>query len=187
MKILSKIIFGILFISISIYTIQAQIWPYSPMIRFGNTIYYPIDSISANKLKDTNLSFGKEIENRYIDFIILKDSIGIKLCDSIVYFRQKPRKEPKCYKEILFYKKRNLQNTTLTVNYIKMLDYNEKEILAQACLIRKNNRNKYKRKENISIKIEDINGIFLGPSREYRCFLTGIGIGSISLGLILFL
>jgi hypothetical protein len=54
-----RLIIGILFIAFSESAIQAQIWPFSSMIRFGNTVYCPIDSLLVQKITSTNFTIRK--------------------------------------------------------------------------------------------------------------------------------
>jgi hypothetical protein len=151
----------------------AQIWPFSPMIRFGNTVYYPVDSLKTRNLTGTSLmAFDKQLITRYFDIISKEDSIGFLFNDSLVYFKQKIRNEPKCYKEILFYNRRSLSNANVKIKYLKILDINDINIVAQLTLRQKNGSKKYNRKETVLIDKEDIVGVFLGAGRNERIFVS---------------
>jgi hypothetical protein len=174
MKTHIKYIFIVLLVFNSINSI-AQIWPISPMIRFGNTVYYPIDSLKTGNLTGTSLmAFDKQLARRYFDIISKKDSIGFHFNDTLVFFKQKIRNEPKCYKEILFYNRRTLSNTNIKIKYLKFKYLNDTDIVAQVTLHRKNGSKKYKRKETVSIDKKDIVGVFLGAGRNERVFVTGL-------------
>ncbi len=154
---------------------NAQIWPFSPMIRFGNTVYYPVDSLKTSSLTGSSLmAFDKQLSRRYFDIISKEDSIGFLFNDSLVYFKQKIRNEPKCYKEILFYNRRLLSNANVKIKYLKILDINEINIVAQLTLRQKNGNKKYNRKEMVLIDKEDIAGVFLGAGRNERIFVSGL-------------
>jgi hypothetical protein len=99
--------------------INAQIWIYSSMVRFGNTVYYPVDSLSVNRLRGTSVVWERNMTDRYFDISLKSDSIGVLIKDSLVYFKQKYRKAPKNYQEITFYKKRNLISPKIEITFLK--------------------------------------------------------------------
>ena len=113
---------------------NAQIWPFAPLNRLGNTVYYTIDSLKIDNLTGTNRVFDKKLTDRYFDLILNKESVGISINDSIVYFKQKHRNEPKNYKQILFYKRRILVNSNTRIKYLKLTSLNDNEIIALATL-----------------------------------------------------
>lgn len=164
---------------------NAQIWPFAPINRLGNTVYYPIDSLQIDNLTCTNRVFDKKLTDRYFDLILNQDSVGMSINDSIVYFKQKPRNEPKSYKQILFYKRRILVNSNTKIKYLKLTSINDNEIIALATLKQNSIESKSKRKEVISINKNNIKGVFLGSGQTYRAILTGIEISAIVLLAIL--
>ena len=157
--------------------LNAQIWPFSPLCRFSNTVYYNIDSLSEAKLKGTNIIWDKKLTNRFFDVSLKNESIGIKINDSIIYFHQKNRKEPKCYKELIFYSSRNLTNPNFKIKYLKLTNSNESELFAQSTIL---NRTGDKSDINKILKINksDINGIYLGPGKRARNIFTIITIAA---------
>lgn len=179
---LKLIFFGlILFTSINV---KAQIWPFSPMIRLGNVVYYDIDSLSKNNLTGTNKNFDKKLNNRYFDIISKNDSIEFLIKDSLVSFKQKLRSKPKCYKEIIFYNRRYLINSNTKIKYLRIIDISDTCIIAQATIKQKKNK-PYSRKEVISIYKKDIEGVFVGPGKTMRTFEMGLIIGFGTIGLII--
>ena len=147
--------------------LNAQLWPFSPLFRFGNTVYYKVDSISENKLTGTNLIWDKKLVDRFFDISLINQSIGIEINDSVIYFNQKSRNEPKCYKELLFYSKRNLLNQNYKIKYLKLVESNESELFANATII---NRSGDHSDNNNIVKINksDISGIYLGAGKRTR-------------------
>lgn len=167
-------IIGILILfSINTYS---QIWPYAPMDRFRNTVYYPIDSLKIDKLTGSNIVIDKKLIYRYFDLILIKDSIGISINNSTIYFKQESRNEPKCYKEILFYNRRILINSNIKIKYLKLISINDNKITAEATLEQNIGKRKSKKKEIISINKTDIKGVFLGTGQTERGIVTGIVI-----------
>jgi hypothetical protein len=167
--------------------LKAQIWPFTPMLRFGNTVYYNIDSLSDKKLTGTNIAFDKKLANRFYDVYLKKDSLGIIINDSLVYFSQRNRIEPKCYQEILFYSKRNLKNPHYEIKYLRLIDSNDSSLITKATV--------YKRFDDIQntreifeIKKTDISGVFLGPGKNDRRFISSMAIaGSLACLIIMIL
>lgn len=151
---------------------HAQIWPYSSMIRFGNTVYYPIDSLSVDKLTGTSISFDKKIKDRYFDILLGSDSLGLSINDTLIYFYQKDRVEPKCYKEILFYKRRKLRAKNVTIKYLKILDITKDEIITQATIRNFDNSKKRKNIMEVHFPVNQIEGIFLGTGKNERIFAS---------------
>lgn len=147
--------------------LDAQIWPFSPLFRFGNTVYYKVDSISENKLTGTNIIWDRKLTNRFFDISLENQSIGIEINDSVIYFNQKSRNEPKCYKELLFYSKRNLFNQNYKIKYLKLTDSNESDLFAQATILTRSGDNSDKN-DIVKINKPDINGIYLGAGKRTR-------------------
>lgn len=173
---MKKLILKLLFLFFFIPNINyAQIWPFSPMVRFGNTVYYKLESKEKIELTGTNTRTGKVIENRYFDIILKNTDINIKINDSIFNFSQKTRTEPKDEKEILFYSRRKLKNNYLKINYLKIIEINENYITAEASVKYKSGKNK-RRKEIIEIDRNQINGVFIGAGEKYSKTLFGIGV-----------
>jgi hypothetical protein len=164
---------------------HAQIWPYSPMIRFGNTVYYPIDSLSADNLTGTSISFDKKITDRYFDILLISDSLGLSINDTLIYFYQKDRAKPKCYKEILFYKRRKLTNTDTKIIYLKLIDINQKDIIAQAVIRQSKKDSKRKEKLKVDIPLNELEGIFLGVGKNQRIFMTSLAGVACVAGLVI--
>jgi|WetSurMetagenome_2_1015567.scaffolds.fasta_scaffold57835_1 hypothetical protein len=155
--------------------LNAQIWPFAPMLRFGNTVYYNIDSLSDKKLSGTNIAFDKKLANRFFDVNLKKDSLGIVINDSLVYFSHRNRIEPKCYQELLFYSKRNLKNLNYEIKYLKLIDSNDSSIITKAT-IHKRYDDIQNTEEIFKIKKSDISGVFLGPGKNERRFITSMAI-----------
>ncbi|MFO7658010.1 MAG: hypothetical protein R6W78_13185 [Bacteroidales bacterium] len=153
---------------------HAQIWPYSPMIRFGNTVYYPMDSLSADKLTGTSILIDKKITDRYFDILLISDSLGLSMNDTLNYFYQKDRTEPICYKEILFYKRRKLTNTDTKIIYLKFIDIDQNNIIAQAVIKKSHKDSKRKEKLEVFIPINELEGVFLGIGKNQRIFMTSL-------------
>lgn len=151
--------------------LNAQLWPFSPMFRFGNTVYYKVDSISEAKLTGTNIIWDKKLADRFFDISLINQSIGIEINDSVIYFNQKSRNEPKCYKELLFYSKRNLFNQNYKIKYLKLTESNESELIANATILNQSgdHSDKY---DIVKINKSDISGIYLGAGKRTRKIYT---------------
>lgn len=152
----------------------AQIWPLTPMNRFGNTVYYKLVNKDKIKLNGTNKILDKKLENRYFDILSNKSIIKIKINDSIFDFKQKKRKEPKNNKEILLYSRRKLKNDNASIKYLKLLECKENLIIAEATVKYKNGK---RRKEIIEIEKNQLEGIFLGPGKNVRLISSILSIG----------
>ena len=85
----ARLLIIVVILLLNVDTSQAQIWPVTPMLRFGNIVYYPIDSLSADKLTGTSISFDKKITNRYFDILAASDSIGLFINDTIYYYKSR--------------------------------------------------------------------------------------------------
>ena len=173
-----------LLLLINLINLSAQIWPYSPMIRLGNSVYYEIDSLSQEKITGTNLTFDNEVTNRFFDITCKSDSIGLIINNSKKYFKQKQRKTPRCYKEILFYSRRPLVNSQMKIKYLKLIELNDTSLIAEATIKQIKTYGKKKIKSKIIIDREDLYGVFLGNGPFSRGFSTGTVYG-LSLPLLL--
>ncbi|TVZ26528.1 hypothetical protein JM83_1495 [Gillisia sp. Hel_I_86] len=174
-----RIFLTLAFITGFINLSYGQVWPYTPMIRYGNAIYLDIENKALIEREKTPLIFEKGLKNRFFDILTSKDSIGIQLKDEVVFFHQKERNEPKDSKTILFYSRRKLKNQKMTINYLKIIDVTDKIIVAEASIKYKESKNK---KERIEINITDLEGIFIGPGKNLR---TGTLITSLIAGTLL--
>jgi hypothetical protein len=155
--------------------LNAQLWPFTPMFRFGNTVYYKIDSLSEKNIRGTNITYDKIVTDRFFDLNLKTDSIGININDSIIFFNHKTRLEPKCYKETAFYSKRNLTNPNFKIKYLKLIELTDSSLVTEATLFKKYNDNK-KTKETFRIMKSDIDGVFLGTGKNGRRFYKTLSI-----------
>jgi hypothetical protein len=155
--------------------LHAQMWPFAPMFRFGNTVYYSVDSLSEKKMTRTNVVFDKKLGDRFFDINLKTDSLGIKIKDSIIYFSHRNRIEPKCYQGLFLYSKRNLVNKNFKIKYLKLIDSNDSELIAQATILRRFD-DKPKITDILIINKSDINGVYLGTGKKGRRFYTTITI-----------
>jgi hypothetical protein len=171
--ILKVLSFILLFQQNSAYS---QIWPFTPMIRFGNTVYYKLEDTLTIYLHGTNRSFDRSIKNRYVDVLSRRDSLSIRINGSKYFFKQKNRKEPKNYKEIICYSRRLLKNNNATIKYIKLLAIEDSTIRAIASIRYKNQL--FKKREVIEIKREDLKGIFIGPGKDMRILIIILWLGA---------
>ncbi len=173
---IKSIIFS-LAILLTTSTTFAQIWPLSPMLRFGNTVYYKLEDKQTISLHGTNLAWGdKEIGNRFFDVLPKTDSIQILLNGTTYYFGQKARKEPRPYKEILFYSRRKLRNDIATIKYLKLIEIKDSSIIARATLRYKHHL--FRKREMIEIKREELEGVFIGAGKNDRIFMITVGYGA---------
>lgn len=179
MKQLNISILIFLFFILVPMNINAQIWPFRSMIRFGNTVYYETDSLSNKGLRGTSILWHDTIvSNRYFDILSKLDSIKIMFKDSAVYFHQKNRNEPKNYKEILFYGRRKLRSENIKIKYLKLIELNQSSITAEAKMRIKANHRSHIMKENVVIPKSEIDGVFLGTGKTNRNIMTFVEIGA---------
>jgi hypothetical protein len=158
--------------------IKAQFWSFTSMNRFGKTVYYPIDSLNVTNLRRENIIPDKEITNRYFEIISKSDSIKILINDSLVYFRQNQQKEPTCYKQTRFFKTNPLFNSNTKIKYLKLIDIDEKHMIAKPKLKQKKRDGISGQIDLISIEREDVKGVYLGYGQKDRAIATGIEISA---------
>jgi hypothetical protein len=154
------------------------------MNRFGKTVYYPIDSLNVANLRSENITSYKEITNRYFEIISKSDSIKILINDSLVYFRHNQKKEPACYKQTRFFKTNPLFNSNTKFKYLKLIDIDEKHIIAKPKLKQKRRGGISGQIESISIERKDVKGVYLGYGQKERAIATGIEISVVILFLL---
>ena len=160
-----------------------QIWPLTPMVRFGNTVYYKFEDIRTISLHGTNLIYDKESSNRFFEVLCRKDSVEMKINGTTYYFGQKSRKEPKQYKEVLFYSRRILRNDKAVIKYLKLIDIKDSSILAKATI--RYRHHLFRNKEIVKINREELKGLFLGTGKNYRTILFVAGYGGALIALII--
>ena len=165
-QIMKKIHLSFLFILFTSLTTYSQVWPITPMIRFGNATYIDFEEQVLNDLTGSKIILEKKITNRFFDPLLKKDSLKIKINDRFLTFNQKGRNEPNHERLFLFYRRRKLQNENFKINYLKLLDSTEDYLIVEATLI--NKKNKKKSKETIRIELADLQGIFLGTGEKLR-------------------
>ena len=146
----------------------SQIWPHTPMIRYGNVVYHKFENQDTFVLNQKSTLIDKEIENRFFDILTDKDSVGITINGQIHYFQQKNRREPKDGKMIpLFYTRRFLNNKNGRIKYLEIKEITDKRILAEATV--KNRKGDiFNRKELVELEVDDLKGIFIGPGKTQR-------------------
>ncbi|PVW14729.1 hypothetical protein [Marixanthomonas spongiae] len=170
-------IIGFLLLLLLIPSISyAQFWPFTPMDRFGNTVYYQMDGDGKIELKGSNKLLGKNLENRYFDVLSHQDDIQVKINDTSLNFTQKKRREPKNHKEILFYSRRKLKNDLATIKYLKLLELKENVLIAEAT-IKYKTKSKKRTKELVEIDRNQLKGIFLGPGKNLRTITSVVAFG----------
>jgi|TARA_R100000406_G_scaffold94359_1_gene85972 hypothetical protein len=145
-----------------------QFWPFTPMVRYGNVVYYELEHQKTINLTKPNTFFDKDIEERFFDILTDKDSIGLKINNEVVYFKQKNRKEPRDQKMIpFFYTRRFLRNEEAKIKYLEIKEVRDNVILAEAT-IKYKSKNLGRQKQLVEINIEDIEGVFIGPGENQR-------------------
>jgi hypothetical protein len=164
--------------------INAQFWSFNAMNRFGKTVYYPIDSLNITNLRSKKITSYKEITNRYFEIVPKNDSIKFLIDDSLVYFRQKQQKEPICYKQTRFFIINPLFNSNTKIKYFKLIDIDEKHLIAKPKLKQKKRNGISRQIESISIEREDVKGVYLGYGQKARAIATGIEISVVILLLL---
>jgi hypothetical protein len=146
------------------------------MIRFNYTVYYKLEDTLPVSLHGINLLFDQELSNRFFDVLCRNDSLQIEINGSTYYFKQKNRKEPKNYKEILFYSRRILRNDHAAIKYLKLLEIKDSAIIASAVIRYKHHI--FKKKEMIEIQRKNLQGIFIGAGKNNRLFFTIIWLSA---------
>lgn len=172
----------LLFFLCSLIT-SSQIWPYAPIIRFANTVYYKLEDKTPLELHGTNLAFDQNLNNRFFDVICKSDSIQIFINGSKSFFKQRCKVEPKGYKEIPFYSRRILRNDSATIKYLKLVEINDSSIIAKGTLRYKHQL--FKKREMIEIKRRELVGLFIGTGENYRNVLTVISFGCVFIVLVM--
>lgn len=165
---MKKIIFISSFLILLISKGYGQIWPITPMVRYGNVIYYELENQKPINLTKPHTIFDKDLENRFFDIITDKDSIGLKINNEVVYFEQKSRKEPRDQKVIpLFYTRRFLRNEEAKIKYLEIKEVRDNVILAEAT-IKYKSKNLGRQKQLVEINMADLDGVFIGPGENQR-------------------
>ena len=181
---MKKIHLSFLFILFFSLTTYSQVWPITPMIRFGNATYIDFEEQKLNDLSGNKIILETKITNRFFDPLLKKDSLKIEINNSFLSFHQNIRNEPNHEKLFLFYSRRKLENKNFKINYLKLLAFTEDYLIAEATLI--NKKNKEKSKETIRIEVADLQGIFLGSGEKLRTIVPIIsGVGTLVLVLII--
>lgn len=180
-QIYKLIVFPMLILFVS--STYGQIWPLTPMVRFGNTVYYEIEKNQSISMHGTNLVFDKEPTNRYFDVLCRKDSIEISINGKTYLFGQKDRKEPRQYKEHIFYSRRILRNNIAVIKYMKLIEIKDSSIVARANI--RYRHHIFRKKEILEINRDGLKGIFLGTGKNYRTILYCTGYGGALMGLII--
>ena len=162
----------------------AQVWPFTPMIRFGNAVYIDTDQEKLSELGKEMIILEKGMEDRYFDVLVSGDSLEIEMDGKPVVFFQKSRREPKSRKNILFYSRRKLINKDHKVIYLKLQEIKGGQILAEATL-KNEASNPSKEKKLVHIDIEDLDGLFLGPKKGVRTTTTILSLGGTAALLLL--
>ena len=177
------IVLLLIYISLISY---GQIWPFRSMIRFGNTVYYKIDSLSNKNLKGTSIVWHDTVvSNRFFDILSKIDSIKIKINDSVIYFHQKKRSEPKNYKEILFYSHRKLTSKNVKIKYLELTDLNQSSVTAIATMKIIISHKAHIVKEKVAIPKSEIEGVFLGIGKKNRTLMTFVEIAALLAAVLL--
>ena len=158
---------------------QSQIWPFTPMNRFGNATYIDFDKEGLSKIEGNRIQLEKTITNRFFDPLIKKDSLRIQTKEDYQTLQQDKRDEPSHKKTFLFYKRRKLENKNIKITYLKLLEFNSTQIIAEATIIDK--VNKTKSKEVIRFNPKDLKGVFLGPAEKTRTLVPIISLAGVLL------
>lgn len=155
-------------------------------VRLGTSVYYKLDDSSPIELnRKSKQGFDKAIENRFFDVLSKEKSLQIRINDSIYFFNQKNREEPKEYKKMIAYcfYRRKLSSDHTTIKYLKLLEINDSSIVAEATF-----KNKIfisrRKKEKIVLKRKELKGIFLGRGKNTRLFLWVLPIAVESIYII---
>ncbi|MBI6120785.1 hypothetical protein [Salegentibacter maritimus] len=173
-QIMKKIYLSFLFTLFFSLTTYSQAWPFTPMIRFGNATYIKFEEQKLNDLSGNKIILEKKITNRFFDPLLKMDSLKIEINNKIQTFHQKSRNEPNHEKLVLYYSRRKLQNQNFKITYLKLLDFTEDYLIAEATIIDK--INKEKSKEIIRINMLDLKGFFLGTGEKLRTLVPIISV-----------
>ena len=168
--------------------LYSQVWPVIRVTRFLNCAYYNIDSLDSYRFKKTIDGKNNRIAGRYFDIYINSDSIGLRINDSVVYFKNSIKKQPICYKKYPFYLKRNLYNKNFKIQYLKLTEVDANSIVAQAYIKTYHNVSKSRLRTNIILQKSSIQGIYLGSDELVNTLMTGIELAAygVAVGLSLF-
>ena len=153
------------------------------MNRFGNATYIDFDKEELSNIEGNRIQLEKTITNRFLDPLLKKDSLRIQIKKDYQTLYQDLRDEPSHKKTFLFYKRRKLENKKIKIIYLKLLDYNSNQIIAEATIIDK--LNKTKSKEVIRFNPKDLKGIFLGPAEKTRTLVPIISLAGVLLIILL--
>lgn len=155
-----------------------QIWPLTPMVRYGNVVYYEFENQDSLVLNETSTIIDKEIEHRFFDILTVKDSVGFIINGQTHFFQQRSRREPKNEKIVpFFYTRRFLKNKNGRIKYLVIKQISDKRIYAVATI--KNRKGDiFNRRELVEIKVDDLKGIFIGPGKTQRSILNILSWGA---------
>ncbi len=174
----------ILIISLGFLVVNINYCQIASIFKFGNVVYYKLDSLSDGRLKGTNLIFDKEISDRYFDLFLKYDSIQVIIDSSKYILYQKKRKAPHEYQEIAYYKIRHLKNKEIAIKLLKLKNINAKYIEAEASIVYNNNSG-HDRHETVLLSLDDIEGVFLGSGKNGRSVILGSSIVGVIILIVL--
>ncbi|MBN1951397.1 MAG: hypothetical protein JW801_09340 [Bacteroidales bacterium] len=158
---------------------------FSKIVRLSNSNYYPIDSLSADKLVDRNMILGGNITERYIVLNPENDSIGISFQDTLIFFHRKSHEVSPTRKLRSLPPNNILINPNLKIKSIKIIEIDKNNITAELSLKKINSNLDLHKKEIIKISKSEVKGVYLGNSKKFRNFSTYLLSGAILVGIIL--
>ena len=176
-------------LTIQINPCAGQIWPFS-LSRFVNTTYINIETLVDNDFQIDRLLLGKGINNSFVDTQLKTDSLVLDLNGELVTFYQNKSKSIKNNSSRLFYSRRplitkNNHPSISKIDYIKVINANSDSIDIELNIKSINNDGKHsKHKIKSTIANKDIDGLFIGPGKQYRIWTNTLA-GLILLGLVI--
>lgn len=185
-----KIIFILTLLTTQVTFCTGQIWPFTPMIRFGNTTYYDVDKLAGNDFELGRQLLGKSIVNSYVDTQLKTDSLTLNLNGELTTFHQDKSEHTKHNSHKLFYSRRPLINkkgglTTAKIDYIKVINVTSDSLYIELTIRKINVGPKHSRQKiKSTIANSDLDGLFIGPGKQYRTWSSTLAT-VIVLGLII--
>jgi hypothetical protein len=157
--------------------------------KYGNAVYYPIDSLKSKNLSSLSTSFNdNDFLDRYIGIIGNIDSIILYLDSgkkNMAKFYINENFEQEYGKQKIFYKPLKLRNKEIEIKHMKLINIEENFIIVEA-KIKYRTPVKLKKTTKVYVPIDSLKGVYLGIGKNTRTVALTTSAVGIIIAVILF-